>query len=52
MQETWVQYLGWEDSLVEEMATHLQHSCLDKNPMDKGAWQAIHFMGSQRVIHD
>ena len=22
MQETWVQYLGWEDSLEEGMATH------------------------------
>ena len=22
MQETWVQSLGWEDSLVEGMATH------------------------------
>ena len=22
MQETWVQYLGWEDSLEKGMATH------------------------------
>ena len=22
MQETWVRFLGWEDSLEEEMATH------------------------------
>ena len=22
MQETWIRYLGWEDSLEEEMATH------------------------------
>ena len=22
MQETWVQSLGWEDSLVQEVATH------------------------------
>ena len=22
MQETWVLYLGWEDSLEKEMATH------------------------------
>ena len=28
MQETWVQSLGWEDSLEEEMAT-LQYSCLE-----------------------
>ena len=26
----------------------LQYSCLE-NPMDRGAWQAIHFMRSQRV---
>ena len=22
MQETWIQFLGWEDPLEEEMATH------------------------------
>ena len=39
-QETWVQSLGWEDPLEEEMATHtVQYSCL-KNPMDRGAWWA------------
>ena len=27
------------------------YSCL-KNPMDRAAWQAIRFMGSQRVGHD
>ena len=36
MQETWVQSLGWEDSLGKEMAT--QYSCLE-NPMDSGAIQ-------------
>ena len=30
--------LGWEDPLYEEMATPLQHSCLE-NPMNRGAWQ-------------
>ena len=30
-QEKWVQSLGWEDFLEEEM-----YSCLD-NPMDRGA---------------
>ena len=38
-QEMWVQYLGWEDPLEEEMAT--QSSVLAwKNPMDRGAWWA------------
>ena len=29
----------------------LQYSCLE-NPIDGGAWQAIQFIGSQRVRHD
>ena len=29
----------------------LQYSCLE-NPMDRGAWQAIQSIGSQRVRHD
>ena len=29
----------------------LQYSCLE-NPMDRGAWQAIQSMGSQRAGHD
>ena len=37
--KTWVQSLGQEDPLEKEMATPLQHSCLE-NPMDRGAWQA------------
>ena len=48
MQETWVQSLGWEDLLENEMATtpvffffffQLQYSCLE-NYMDRGAWWA------------
>ena len=35
-QETWVQSLGWEDPLENEI---LQYSCLE-NPMDRGTWQA------------
>ena len=29
MQETWVQFLGWEDALEKEMATHFPalHNC-------------------------
>ena len=39
IQETWVQSLGWQDSLEKGMATQLHCSCLE-NPMDRGAWQA------------
>ena len=40
VQETWVRYLGWEDPLEENMTTH--SSILGwRNPMDRGAWQAI-----------
>ena len=51
MWETWVQSLGWEDSLEKEMATHSSTSCLEK-PMDGGAWCRLLSMGSQRVRHD
>ena len=37
MQETWVQFLGWEDPMEKGMVTH--YSC-PENPMDRGAWQA------------
>jgi len=50
VKETWVQSLGWEDPLEEEMATH--SSIL--------AWRipwaeepdGLQSMGSQRVRHD
>ena len=45
MWETWVQSLGWEDSLEKEMATH--SSIL--------AWRiprTLQSMGSQRVGHN
>ena len=38
MQETWVQFLGWEPSPGEGSGNPLQYSCLE-NPMDKGAWR-------------
>ena len=37
--ETWVQSLGWEDPLVEGMATHSSILAW-RIPMDRGAWQA------------
>ena len=40
MQETWVQSLGWENSLEEGMATH-SGILTWRIPMDKGVWWAI-----------
>ena len=40
MQETWVQSLGWEDPLKEDMATHSSILAW-RVPMDREAWQAI-----------
>ena len=50
MQETWVQSLGWEDPLEEEMATH-SSSLAWRIPWteEPGVLQS---MGSQRVGHD
>ena len=39
MQETWVQYLGWEDPLEKATAYPLQYSGLE-NSMNRGTWQA------------
>ena len=39
MQETWIQFLGQEDSPGEGNGNPLQYSCLE-NPMDGGAWWA------------
>ena len=50
VQETWVQSLGWEDTLEEGMATH-SNILAWRIPMDQVAWQAtVH--GSQRIGHD
>ena len=39
MQETWIQFLGWEDSPGEGNGNPLHYSCLE-NPTDREAWQA------------
>ena len=39
MQETWVQSLGWEDTLEKSMATHSSILAW-RIPMDRGAWWA------------
>ena len=50
MQETWVQFLGWEDPLEKEMAIHSSILAW-KIPWteEPGGLQS---MGSQRVRHD
>ena len=41
MWETWIQSLGWEDSLKEGMATHSSILAW-RIPMDRGAWRAAY----------
>ena len=50
MQKTWVQSLGWKDTLEKGMATHSSIVAW-RIPMDNGAWQ-LQSMGLQRVRHD
>ena len=50
MQETWVQFLGWEDPLEKEMTT-FSSILAWRIPMDRGTWQAtVH--GVARVGHN
>ena len=50
MQETWVRYLGWEDPLEKEMATHSSILAWRIPWMEElGGLQST---GSQRVRHD
>ena len=49
MRETWVQSLGWEDSLEEGMATHSSVLAW-RISMDRGAWQArVHGVTKSRT---
>ena len=49
-QETWVQSLGWEDSLEEDMATH--SSILAWRIPGTEEPSGLQSMGSQRVKYD
>ena len=49
MQETWVQFLGWEDPLEEEMATH-SSILVWRNPWTEEP-DGLQSMGLQRVGH-
>ena len=40
MRKTWVQPLGWKDSLEKGMAIH-SNILAWRIPIDRGAWQAI-----------
>ena len=51
MRETWVQSLCWEDALEEGMATH-SSILVWRTTIDRGAWQALQSMGSQRIGHN
>ena len=49
MQETWVQFLGWEDSPGEGKGYPLQYSGLE-NPMDGEAWRTtVHRVAKSRT---
>ena len=51
MQETWVQSLGWEDTLGEEGMATLSSILSWRILVDRGAWQAtVHRV--TRVGHD
>ena len=50
MQETWVQFLGQEDTLEKEMATH--SSVLAWRILGTGEPGGLPSVGSHRVEHD
>ena len=47
MQETWVQSLGWEDPLEEEMATHSSNLAWEIPWTEEPG--GLQFMGSQKT---
>ena len=49
MRETPVRFLGWEDPLEKEIATH-SSTLAWKNPMNGGAWDAaVHGVAKSRT---
>ena len=51
MQEMWVRFLGWEDSLEKEMATHFSILAWEIQ-WTEGAWQATVQGVAKRIRHD
>ena len=50
VQETWVQSLGWEDTLEKEKASHFSILAWKISWTEEPG--GLQFMGSQRVGHD
>ena len=50
MQETWVQFVGWEDPLEKEMSTHASILAWEIPQTEEPG--GIESMESQRVRHD
>ena len=49
VRETWVQSLGWEDTLEEEMVTHSSILAWEI-PLDRGAWWAtVHGVAKSQI---
>ena len=52
LRKTWVQSLGWEDSLEEGMATHSSILAW-RIPEDRGAWQStVHGVAESDILSD
>ena len=49
IRETWVQSLGWEDSMEEGMAIHSSILAW-RIPMDRGAWKATYSPWDHKVL--
>ena len=47
----WVRFLGWEDSLEKEMATHFSILAWEIQ-WTEGAWQATVHGVAKRIKHD
>ena len=54
MRETWIRFLGWEDSLEEGMVTHssIPESRDSGESLGTEEPGGLQSMGSQRVGHD
>ena len=50
MQETWVQFVGWEDPLEKEMSTHASILAWEIPQTEEPG--GLESMESQRVRHD
>ena len=50
MQQTWVRFLGWEDTLEKGMATHSSIHAWERLWTEEPG--GLQYMGSQRVSYD